>query len=208
MNRPWRVDDYIAQLPRYGKKNYPWIGTTGAGQNCPERESESPGEDIIIEDSVLVLGSNSLFCFFGFKSDSRSLSPLLVHPWYAQRYSKYIYIYESTELEPSVSEPRHPFICLFCQTVLSVKKVASKQAVPESEACTSSKTSSCRPSQRPGRGAATPPFSAWESETAACNRSIYPTSPCPCLFLFLLSSFFQLLSDGAVEKAANSWPAT
>ena len=36
------------------KKN-PWIGTTGAGQNCPERESESPGEDVIFDDWVSVL---------------------------------------------------------------------------------------------------------------------------------------------------------
>ena len=41
-----------SQLPRYGnvhKKRNPWVGTTGAGRNCPERESESPGEDIIFE---------------------------------------------------------------------------------------------------------------------------------------------------------------
>ena len=36
------------------KKN-PWVGTTGAGQNCPERESESPGEDVFFDDWVLVL---------------------------------------------------------------------------------------------------------------------------------------------------------
>jgi hypothetical protein len=44
-----------AQLPRYGKKTCPWIGTTGAGQNCPEGESESPGEDMIFEDRGSVL---------------------------------------------------------------------------------------------------------------------------------------------------------
>ena len=44
------------------KKTYPWIGTTGAGQNCPEGESESPGEDMIFEDrgSVLTFFSRSL----------------------------------------------------------------------------------------------------------------------------------------------------
>jgi len=47
---------------RCGEK-HPWVGTTGAGQNCPERESESPGEDVIFDDWVLVLGSNSLFYF-------------------------------------------------------------------------------------------------------------------------------------------------
>ena len=41
---------------RCGEK-HPWVGTTGAGQNCPERESESPGKDIIFEDLILVLTS-------------------------------------------------------------------------------------------------------------------------------------------------------
>ena len=36
-------------------KKYPWVGTTGAGQNCSERESESPGEDVIFDDWVSVL---------------------------------------------------------------------------------------------------------------------------------------------------------
>ena len=36
---------FESQLPRYGEKKT-WVGTTGAGQNCPERESESLGENI------------------------------------------------------------------------------------------------------------------------------------------------------------------
>ena len=122
-----------AQLPRYGKKTYPWIGTTGAGQNCPERESESPGEDIIIEDSVLVLGSNSLFYFFGFKSDSRSLSPTIAGASLIRTKIFKVYIYTSplNWNRLSVSQDIHSFVaCLsvsprkimFCQTVLSVKK--------------------------------------------------------------------------------------
>ena len=51
-----------AQLPRYGKKNLSVDRNHGAGQNCPEGESESPGEDMIFEDrgSVLTFFSRSL----------------------------------------------------------------------------------------------------------------------------------------------------
>ena len=34
------------------KNGKPWVGTTGAGQNCPERESESLGEDGCMVSSV------------------------------------------------------------------------------------------------------------------------------------------------------------
>ena len=44
---PAQVRKTPKRLPRYGlqKNGNPWVGTTGAGQNCPERESESLGED-------------------------------------------------------------------------------------------------------------------------------------------------------------------
>ena len=90
---------------------------------------------------------------------------------YIYIYNIYIYIYESTELEPSVSEPRHPFICCLSVRVSKENNVlpnraqcqkrqtTRKQAVPESEARTLSKTRLRRPlgrpSQRPGRGGAT-----------------------------------------------------
>ena len=109
MNRPWRVDDYIAQLPRYGKKN-PWIGTTGAGQNCPERESESPGEDIIVDDwsSVRTLP------FLVPKLTPGRLTitgSSLIHR-VIEAFRVYVRVQFTRTVCQSVNEPRHPSVAL------------------------------------------------------------------------------------------------
>ena len=67
---------FESQLPRYGEKKT-WVGTTGAGQNCPERESESLGEDIFshfFEDGIFVLVSS-----FSFPDLSQVNRPVLQH---------------------------------------------------------------------------------------------------------------------------------
>ena len=105
------------------REKNPWVGTTGAGQNCPERESESPGEDVIFDDWVLVLGSNSLFYFFVFKFDSRSFSPLPEHLWYAQRHSGCASPIHRNSL--SVSQDIH---LLLCSVALRMHNVLTKHA--------------------------------------------------------------------------------
>ena len=180
MNTPWCVDVWRS-TSSLRKKN-PWIGTTGAGQNCPERESESPGEDVIFDDWVSVLS-----------------------PWF----SPFQIDFSSFLQEPSVSEPRHLSLCcsvslqsstMFCQTVLSVKKrqtQGNKQRL---------RRAPCRRHACALHGIAP---AAAERRSFVCLRKrngcmqhehLPNLSPGPCLF-FVSSVFIrQLLSEGVVEK--------
>ena len=173
MNRPRHVDDWRS-ASWLRKKNLSVDRNHGSRSELPGGGVRIPrgGHDFRRPG----VGSiNQLFVFF--PNLTPRFWPLPKHPWYTQRHPKYlyiyinIYIYESTELEPSVSEPRHPFICCLFVRVSKENNVlpnraqcqkrqtTRKQAVPESEARTLSKTRLRRPlgrpSQRPGRGGAT-----------------------------------------------------
>ena len=110
------TDVYISYLPGYVRaavwkstsslrRKKTWVGTTGAVQNCPERESESLGEDIFshfFEDGIFVLVSS-----FSFPDLSQVNRPVLQHLWCAEAFRACASNAHANAHAQSDSEQRH-----------------------------------------------------------------------------------------------------
>ena len=215
MNRPWRVDDYIAQLPRYGKKN-PWIGTTGAGQNCPERESESPGEDIIVDDwsSVRTLP------FLVPKLTPGRLTitgSSLIHR-VIEAFRVYVRVQFTRTVCQSVNEPRHPSVALLFRLSQKAQCFAKPCSVSRRETRQGNKQfrdlrrAPCRRQTCAVHrmGPAAPElglfFLCLRKQNGCTQHEHLPNVPVSLPSLVSSLLVLQLLSEGALEKTANSWP--